>query len=206
MKTEGTNNWSVKTWGSKQAFVPPSEAIIYGRRDHIFRGDVAGHYISGDVARPFLKFVVETPRHRITFGIMPKPSDLALTAGQIKLLTPGKGIVEFTTGAIYKKPNYRTIELVELPAVERLANMQEMQLAGLRYASKAKPRRVSGSRGRRPTYGPKELNKVESVIQQHHGSLQAAAEALGKPLAEIKRMHDAARHRKGRLTTQRKTE
>jgi hypothetical protein len=206
MKTEERGEWSVKTWSSRQAFVPPCEAIIYGRRDHIFRGEVSGHYISGDAARPFLKFVVETSRHRIVFGIMPKPSGLELTAGQIKLLTPGEGVVEFNNGAIYKKPNYRTIELVELPAVERLANMTEMQLAGLRYASKAKPRRVSGSRGRRPTYTAKELTRVENAIRQYNGSLRATAEALGKPVAEIKRMHDASRHRKGRLSTPRKTE
>lgn len=196
-KANQADGWTLTKWGCKQSFIPPGKCTIYGRREAIFRGQVEGYH--ADDGRPFLKFTLETTRHRIIFGLPPRHGDEGLNVGHVKALTPGKGIVEFSTGATYTKPEYRTIGIEELSATERTANLLELQAAGMPYPTRVAPKRGTGKRGRRPSYGERELKNVESSIRYHNGSLEAAARALGKDVRGVRRMHDAFRHRQRNL-------
>ncbi|MBT3193335.1 MAG: hypothetical protein HN341_12350, partial [Verrucomicrobia bacterium] len=202
-KQDLPDNWKATV---KQQFVPPMRAKVSGRHEAIFRGRVEGYIAADD--RPFLKFTLETTRHRIVFGIYP-PSrdDMGLTVGHIKTLTPGKGVVEFSTRAAYKKPVYRTIEIEELSATERTANLLELSVSGISYSSKPKAKKKKTGdkkRGRPKHYTIADLKKNETAIKTN-GGLICATTALykvkpgapnwDKHYKQVKDMHDDARKR-----------
>ena len=121
-----------------------------------------------------MKFTLETWQRRIVFGIYPLPEDIGLSAVNIKELTLSKGIVKFSTGATYKKPVYRTIQIEKLSAIERSAYIQEMEAAGLDFPKAKKKKKKTGNkeRGRPKTYTQKELRRVEDAIKTNGATMR----------------------------------
>jgi len=145
---------------------------ISGLRHPIFQSKTECYHTDDGLL--FMKFTLETWQRRIVFGIYPLPEDIGLSAVNIKELTLSKGIVKFSTGATYKKPVYRTIQIEKLSAIERSAYIQEMEAAGLDFPKAKKKKKKTGNkeRGRPKTYTQKELRRVEDAIKTNGATMR----------------------------------
>ena len=138
------NNMKLPTSGNKDRFKQSERIRIGTRNEYLFRRKGESYYT--DTEEPFLKFTIETATHRIVFGILPAQSDTGLRAKNIVRLVPGRGTVEFNTGAKYGKPNYRTISIEELDDLRRHANLLELDVYVCGKNAAANAKRKKGTR------------------------------------------------------------